>query len=395
MRNSHSNRHIIIADDITGAAEIAGICLRYGLRTSFAINEWVETDADFCIVCTDSRSLSANEAKALHLKLAQEIAKSNECKLFKKCDSALRGHIVAEIEALFETFDHKKVLFVPVNPTAGRVIRNGKYYIHNVLIEETAFAIDPDFPAFSSEVMLRIKKQQSIHNDNFSVYEDLSHFRYRGMYIPNCETLAELQLLAQMIDDDTIPCGSGAFFEAYLNASERGNVKTEVSNLQICNNFILVSGSTQSSSLVYAQQLSEQNVALAFFPEELLGIAENDFALNAFAQEIIAIYQSDRKVIVKLSEEKIHFANSQHILKTRLSKVINKVLQACSPEFLLIEGGATAYDIMREAQISHLTPTLELAPGVVMLRAQSSLVGDIIIKPGSYDWPITLLCVHD
>ena len=53
----------VIADDFTGAAELAGISLRYGLKTAdrFA-NEVVASDADVLIVCTDSRSLSKEEA---------------------------------------------------------------------------------------------------------------------------------------------------------------------------------------------------------------------------------------------------------------------------------------------------------------------------------------------
>jgi uncharacterized protein YgbK (DUF1537 family) len=45
---------VIIADDFTGAAELAGISLRYGLATDVCLNEVVESDADVLIVCTDS-----------------------------------------------------------------------------------------------------------------------------------------------------------------------------------------------------------------------------------------------------------------------------------------------------------------------------------------------------
>ena len=49
----------IIADDITGAAEIAGIAHRYGLHTMLTVYKdgmvWPDTDADILVVATEDR----------------------------------------------------------------------------------------------------------------------------------------------------------------------------------------------------------------------------------------------------------------------------------------------------------------------------------------------------
>ena len=47
----------VIADDFTGAAELAGISLRYGLTVSVCLHNEISTDADVLIISTDSRSL--------------------------------------------------------------------------------------------------------------------------------------------------------------------------------------------------------------------------------------------------------------------------------------------------------------------------------------------------
>jgi uncharacterized protein YgbK (DUF1537 family) len=47
----------VIADDFTGAAELAGISLRYGLTVSVCLHDEISTDADVLIISTDSRSL--------------------------------------------------------------------------------------------------------------------------------------------------------------------------------------------------------------------------------------------------------------------------------------------------------------------------------------------------
>ena len=65
----------IIADDFTGAAELAGISLRYGLAVEVFLNNVVATDADVIVVCTDSRSLNNDEAKAVTAKAVKDILK--------------------------------------------------------------------------------------------------------------------------------------------------------------------------------------------------------------------------------------------------------------------------------------------------------------------------------
>ncbi len=87
----------VVADDLTGAAEIAGMCLRYGIDVAFGIDAIPEKEAQVVIVATDSRSLSEEQAYKVHLQLAGDIIKNNPNQIiFKKCDSVLRGHVLTE-----------------------------------------------------------------------------------------------------------------------------------------------------------------------------------------------------------------------------------------------------------------------------------------------------------
>ena len=52
----------VIADDFTGAAELAGICLRYGLAVELCVAEVQYNNADVLIISTDSRSLGKEAA---------------------------------------------------------------------------------------------------------------------------------------------------------------------------------------------------------------------------------------------------------------------------------------------------------------------------------------------
>ena len=131
----------VIADDITGAAEIAGVCLRYGLHVSFGIESVPAVKADVCIIATDSRSATETKAYAIYQDIMKAVLTGSDSVVFKKCDSALRGYVLTELSAMLEAMKLKRVILQPSNPSVGRCIRKGVYYIENVKIKSTAFEI--------------------------------------------------------------------------------------------------------------------------------------------------------------------------------------------------------------------------------------------------------------
>ena len=77
----------VIADDLTGAAEIAGICARYGLLTSFSLGEVRTVDAyDAHVIATETRQQSLSDARKEIRKLCEALP--TDALLFKKTDSA-------------------------------------------------------------------------------------------------------------------------------------------------------------------------------------------------------------------------------------------------------------------------------------------------------------------
>ncbi len=109
---------IVIADDITGAAEIAGIAFEKGRQVRLLCSTSVCGDTiaaeETVVIATDTRSMTEEDAAA-------EIRRqtSHLSPLFKKTDSALRGHVVAELTALMETTGFKRVVYLPANPSKG------------------------------------------------------------------------------------------------------------------------------------------------------------------------------------------------------------------------------------------------------------------------------------
>ena len=153
---------IVIADDITGAAEMAGIAHEHGVPVRLVCGCGTATDGT-TVIATDTRSMTEAEAVAetqrillplsfSHLKVGMWHAMEGDGgrHLFKKTDSALRGHVIAELSAIMQTLGYQRAVYLPANPSKGRIIRNGTYYINGKPIHETDFSFDPEFPAKTS-----------------------------------------------------------------------------------------------------------------------------------------------------------------------------------------------------------------------------------------------------
>ena len=97
---------LVIADDITGAAEMAGIAHCHGqqvrLLCSLCCDQVAAEKTGTTVIATDTRSMTEGEAVAETRRLISHLLPLST-PLFKKTDSALRGHVVAELKTLMKT----------------------------------------------------------------------------------------------------------------------------------------------------------------------------------------------------------------------------------------------------------------------------------------------------
>ncbi|MDZ7721770.1 MAG: 4-hydroxythreonine-4-phosphate dehydrogenase PdxA [candidate division KSB1 bacterium] len=143
----------VIADDFTGAAEIAGLGLRYGLAVEIEPHVHRISESDLLIIATDTRSMKAENAYNEVYSITKQLTELGRGLTFKKTDSIFRGHIYKELQAVLNADVYDKVLLVPANPSLGRILKEGIYYIKNRYLHETKLADDPDYPLTTSNVL--------------------------------------------------------------------------------------------------------------------------------------------------------------------------------------------------------------------------------------------------
>jgi uncharacterized protein YgbK (DUF1537 family) len=132
-------RVVIIADDLSGAADCASAFVDVGLEALIVIDRdaqldgWAEA-AQVISIDADTRRLAGTHAARIHLDLWKRHA-APERLLYKKIDSTLRGNFAAELKAIADLAG--LAIVAPAFPQAGRLTREGHQFLRDTPLEMT------------------------------------------------------------------------------------------------------------------------------------------------------------------------------------------------------------------------------------------------------------------
>lgn len=377
---------VVIADDLTGAAEIGGLGLKYDLDIEITTSIDPSSKADLLVISTDTRSMPEQEALEVTASLTKAIHQLKPKILFKKTDSALRGHVVAEVKVHLEQLSLKRALIVPANPALGRILTNGHYYINHQPIHLTGFAHDPEFPVGSSRAhdMLRVE-EGDIH-----VKKHHHELPTSGIIVGECVNHNDLQAWVKQTDQGTLLCGGAGIFATLLEllrleerkVSPTDQTKTHPTKLFVC-------GSTADSSRQLIGNVKDTGGPVSYMPVEIIALAKPTEALfENWADEIVSLLKIHGKAIVAIDERTTHNLKIKAPeLRGRMAMAVEGVFRSITINELLIEGGSTAAAIINRLNFNRFFPVAELGPGVIKMKVDH--VDDLFLtlKPGSYKWP--------
>ncbi|MET0969664.1 MAG: 3-oxo-tetronate kinase [Tardiphaga sp.] len=160
-----------IADDYTGASDLANTLTRCGLRTVQTIgipaDDLALPDVDAVVVSLKSRSIAASDAVARSRAADRWIrSRGAEHVLFKICstfDSTDAGNIGPVMDALRVDAGDNIVLVTPAFPETGRTVYQGNLFVGTVPLNESPLKDHPLNPMHDSN-LVRVLARQSATN---------------------------------------------------------------------------------------------------------------------------------------------------------------------------------------------------------------------------------------
>ncbi|MBD3373487.1 hypothetical protein GF406_00490 [candidate division KSB1 bacterium] len=364
----------VLADDFSGAAEIAGVALRHGLSVELFTELPSTASADVLVTDTNSRSLSRDAAIARVRARLHQLQKMQPAWIYKKTDSVLRGHVVPELAVMMQDLQKTRVLLIPANPGNERIVSNGKIYIKGQLLHHTVFRHDPEYPARHAEVLRlletrhdNVKKVLKITGENLPA---------EGIVVGETRNRDELERWADTWNESFLPAGGSEFFSALLHRLGHARCENLLPQKLFRDKMVL---NLWGTSIQSAEKTGRfQQAGFHFFEIPVPDSCADQAGLSEQIIRMAGLIRDKKRLVLKPSGR-----NFTCYCASLLRALLDKV----HIDEFIIEGGTTASEMLRYLNWNEFRPVLEIAPGIVRLVVMQHPGLNLTVKPGSYAWP--------
>jgi uncharacterized protein YgbK (DUF1537 family) len=266
----------IVADDLTGAADTSACFADAGWRTVIPFTTVAPGDVDVLALSTESRDLPAFEAaEAVYRAILTMAANAPPRWLYKKVDSAMRGHPCEELLAAMNAVGARRALVAPALPAEGRTTRGGRQYINGLPLQASSFggqaaptslldifANDRDLPVVHLPLGL-VRQHPDAVCEWLRADED-------GILVADAETDSDLDILAAAAahSDLQVLCGAAGFARRLALALPQG--RRQHTPPRTTKPILVVAGSMHAATMRQLKVLSERDVSVVQLPQEVI-----------------------------------------------------------------------------------------------------------------------------
>ncbi|MFW5387525.1 3-oxo-tetronate kinase [Yersinia sp. 2542 StPb PI] len=401
----------VIADDFTGATDIASFLVENGMST-VQINGVPDADyhvnADAAVVSLKSRSCPTATAVADSLAaLAWLQAQGCQQFYFKYCstfDSTAQGNIGPVTDALLDALGQQQTIISPALPVNGRTVYQGYLFVMGQLLAESGMRNHPVTPMTDSN-LLRLMDAQARGRSGLinstvmdqgvqAVRSQLTRLKEEGIRYVVLDSLNESHLLTQgeaVRDMVLVTGGSGlAIGLARQWACDESDQPQATSagapQGKLC---VVLSGScsamTNRQVARYAPQAPSQSIDIARCLNEPESYAEELCAWvmeNAGGPLAPLLYATaEPEVLQKIQQQWGAAASSEAV--ERLFGTIAHRLQQLGFQRFIVAGGETSGIVAQSLGIQafHIGPAI--SPGVPWVKSTDHPVS-LALKSGNF-----------
>lgn len=413
----------MVADDITGAGDIAGMTAKAGYLS--VVQPFMPPAApafgpeEVCVLDTDSR-LDAPALAYDKVLAATEALREAGCnQFFNKTCSVFRGNIGPEFDAMLDALGEMFAVVVLGFPKNGRVTRGGIHYVHGQRLQDSDFRHDPVHPTTASNLVEILQAQTArkvgylgadvVARGARVLREALDAARGETNYlILDVTQQADLTTIAQAVQGCRVLCGSSALAEElprFWPAPKplpAALLPTDRSLGVLC-----LSGSLTPQTRAQLEHLKSSGVtALTLDPRclfardpsvglqsEVARLAEAATRHLERGEEVLLHTPNDpegvRSVQLEGRRRGLSSAEVGRLLSAALAAVASRCRERTGLERLVVAGGDTSATVCRALGVGRLQVWQELRPGLPSLLADAEGAAPmlLVLKSGSFGAP--------
>ncbi|TFH85012.1 four-carbon acid sugar kinase family protein [Billgrantia azerbaijanica] len=410
-----------IADDFTGATDLANNLVRAGMRCVQVIGvpeaDLVLDDVDAVVVALKSRSVPADRAVADSLAaLGWLRARGVRQVFFKYCstfDSTDVGNIGPVADALLERLEAKQTVMVPAFPANGRTVYQGHLFVGDRLLDDSGMQHHPLNPMTDAD-LVRVLARQTLHRVGLAARPLLAQgaaatrahletLAGEGVRHVICDTLDErdLTVIAEAVVDLPLVTGGSGLGQALPAQYRQRGWLAEVAEAgrlaPAAGSALVLSGSCSRATLGQVAHFLERHSpdSPRGFALDPLKLAEGETHLAqalAFAREglidggPVLVYASADPERVQAAQAALGTERAGRLVEDALGHLARQLV-AEGVGRLVVAGGETSGAVVSALGIRQLRIGDQIDPGVPW--TQSPLPGreaplSLALKSGNF-----------
>ncbi|POY80117.1 hypothetical protein BKM09_015995 [Pseudomonas amygdali pv. morsprunorum] len=400
-----------IADDFTGATDLANMLVRGGMRTVQSIGipsaeMAAGLDADAIVIALKSRTTPSADAVAESL-AALEWLRERGCEqiFFKYCstfDSTAAGNIGQVSEALLEQLDSDFTLACPAFPENGRTIFRGHLFVQDQLLSESGMQNHPLTP-MTDATLVRVLQAQTRHKVGLLRYDSIAQgvegvrnriaeLRAEGVSMAIADALsdADLYTLGEACADlPLLTGGSGLALGLPGNFRKAGKLRDIDAAKQVAisgGEVVLAGSASVATNGQVAAWLEDNRPALRINPLDLAAgkpVVEQALAFARDAGQTVLIYATSTPDEVKAVQKELGVERSGAMVEAALGEIAKGLLNAGVRRFV-VAGGETSGAVVQALGVQLLQIGAQIDPGVPATVSSGVQPLALALKSGNF-----------
>jgi 3-dehydrotetronate 4-kinase len=400
-----------IADDFTGATDLANTLVRQGMRTVQLIG--VPTapppeEVDAIVVALKSRTIPAPQAVEQSLAALEWLRQAGARQvLFKYCstfDSTDQGNIGPVADALMQALGTDFTVFCPAFPENGRTIYRGYLFVGDVLLSESGMRDHPLTPMRDAN-LVRVLGRQTPHKVGLvplaavsqganAVRAEFARLQKGGYRHAILDAVADADLLTlgeALADLKLVTGGSGIALGLPANFRRMGLLEAmrEADKLsRVRGAAAVISGSCSSATLAQVAAMRAQYPAFEVDPLALAAgqpVADRvlEWAASRLGEGPVLIFASAPPERVRAVQEAIGRERAGTLIEEALAEIARGLI-AHGVRRLVVAGGETAGAIVQVLGITGLRIGPQIDPGVPWTTSLGEPTIALALKSGNF-----------
>ena len=400
-----------IADDYTGASDLANTWRKAGLRTIQTIgipSSAVDfKDADAIVVSLKICSVPAEEAVAAALEANEFLRRLGVAHvMYKICstfDSTDKGNIGQVTDALREAADGSWTIVSPAFPETGRTIYKGHLFVADVPLNESQLRHHPLNPMHDANLVRVLSKQtqnpvrlldlQTLHRGEAACLDRIDAESGSPLSIVvDSISEANLDMAGELAIRSPVSTGASGLGAGLARAFRKDSATfSGASTLAAVGGLTaVIAGSCSARTLEQIAAVERDFPTLKLEAGQLIASSEGVTAAVKFAREHVGkgpilIAASGSPETVRATQARFGTNRAGAAIESALANIAQHLVEM-GVRRLVVAGGETSGAIVDKLQVESFEVGDELAPGVPALRTVGRHGGELlmVLKSGNF-----------